>query len=239
MAGPGAQGLTAARAGGEGLCSKSGRVGHRARPRPPIHSPEAVLRGYLLLCGADTAPPGGRQSLQDIWTEPARDREPQRPHLFHPTLSASQHLPFSRSLDFRNLYEGRVPVPVCLHCGCQTRAAPTCPPCTSLPPLPPLSPVSSSRKARQRLASRGSRTQLPVPAAHSSRRLCPASPSSTPLRSCRGTARVGCSQLAGGPLRRGRAKAVVKSEWHETQGGPVLTLAAPLTHLMSPVTFNT
>ena len=110
---------------------------------------------------------------------------------------------------------------------------------TSLPPLPPLSPVSSSRKARQRLASRGSRTQLPVPAAHSSRRLCPASPSSTPLRSCRGTARVGCSQLAGGPLRRGRAKAVAKSEWHETQGGPALTLAAPLTHLMSPVTFNT
>lgn len=161
------------------------------------NSPEPVLRGHLLLRGADTAPPRGGQGLQDIWTEPAGDREPSTT----PALP-SQPLHTFPSSTLRNFQEGWVLLPVCLHCGRHCGAVVHSPPPqpSSAPCL--FSPVSSSRKARQRLASRGSRTQAPIPAAHSSRRLCPARPSSMCRRSCRGTARAGCSQLAGGPLWR-------------------------------------
>lgn len=159
-----------------------------------IDSPEPMLRGHLLLRGADAAPPGGGQRLQDIWTEPARDREPSK--------TPSQPLNTFPSSALRNFQEGWVPLPGCLRCGHQSwRCGPRPPPHPPSSPFP-LSPVSSSRKARQCLASRGSRTQPPAPAAHSSRRLCPARPSSMLLRSCRGMARVGCSQPAGGPLWR-------------------------------------
>lgn len=114
---------------------------------------------------------------------------------------------------------------------------------TGPPFLPPhsLSPVSSSRKARQRLASRGSRTQLPAPAAHSSRRLCPARPSSMQLRSCKGTARVGCSQLAGGPLWRKEAQSSGKEcEWHENhRGAPTLPWQWPYSLTRSPLSPST
>lgn len=61
----------------EGLCIQGGRVDERQPwPQPPPDSPESVLRGHLLLRGADTASPRGGQRLQDIWTEPVRDRGP-------------------------------------------------------------------------------------------------------------------------------------------------------------------
>lgn len=76
--GPGVQGPSGAGTHGE----RPVLPGQPSRPWPGSHllsnSPEPVLRGHLLLRGADAAPPGGGQGLQDIWTEPARAREPSK-----------------------------------------------------------------------------------------------------------------------------------------------------------------
>lgn len=136
---------------------------------------------------------GGRDCKTSGQSQPGPG-SPRRLYFFQPHLLTPSHPPTAQ------LWRGMRPV---------TQLSPPQAPGTghrgSAPGPPrsspfPLSPVSSSRKALQRLASRGSRTQLPTPATHSSRRLCAARPSSTLLRSCRGMARVGCSQPAGGPL---------------------------------------
>lgn len=217
---------------------REGPSRHRSQPWPPIDSPEPVLWGHLLLRGADTAPSGWGQRLQDIWKEPARDREPSEPppllpQPLHPSILSMLHV--SR---FQKLLQRMSPITYLSplwtpDMGKYDPLASTPP---SLPSPFPLSPVSSSRKARQSLAFRGSRTQLPALAAHSSRRLCPARPSSMPLRSCRGTASIGCSQLAGGPLWRVRGR---MGEKVRPTRGPDSSLATTLlTHLVSPVTLN-
>lgn len=143
---------------------------------------------------------GGRDCKTSGQSQPGTG-SPQRLRLFHPNLSTPSHPPrcgtSKRDGSCYRLSSLWAP-----HPALRSTAPPTQPPSSPCP----CSPVSSSRKARQRLASRGSRTQGPAPAAHSSRRLCPARPSSMCRRSCRGTARASCSQLAGGPLWRRRGQ---------------------------------
>ena len=139
---------------------------------------------------------GGRDCKTSGQSQPGTGN-PQRLRLFHPNLSTPSHPPCCRTSKrdgscYPSVFTAGATPGAAVH---SPRPQPPSSPC-------PFSPVSSSRKARQRLASRGSRTQAPAPAAHSSRRLCPARPSSMCRRSCRGTARAGCSQLAGGPLWR-------------------------------------
>lgn len=192
--GPGVQGPSGVGLLERGLCSQGSRPGlglaptssatHQSRCFGVTSSSVALM---LLLRV------GGRDCKTSGQSQPGPGR-PRRLYFFQPHLSTPSHPPTAQ------LWRGMRPV---------TQLSPPQAPGTghrgSAPGPPrsspfPLSPVSSSRKALQRLASRGSRTQLPTPATHSSRRLCAARPSSTLLRSCRGMARVGCSQPAGGPL---------------------------------------
>lgn len=153
-----------------------------------------ALMQFLWVRGRDCKTPGESQPETETLRGLCNPLPQPRPWLSSANPGPQKHLPVG-------LTEQEVPGPSTGEHQTEQQAPKASLPCHPSQRESP-SPVSSSRKARHCLASRGSSTQWPVPAAHSKRRLWPARPSSMPLRSCRGMARVGSSQLAGGPLWR-------------------------------------
>lgn len=203
---------------------------------PLLNSPEPVLRGHLLLRGAETAPPCGGQGLQDIWTEPAGDREPSTT----PALPSQPLHTFPSSM-LQNFQEGWVLLPVCLQCGRHAWCCGPQPPApASLLPLPLLT-GELLQEGPAALGLSGQQDTGPCPG-------CPLQPQAL---SCQ--AQLYVPQILQGngqgrlqPVSRGPAVETGRAEWQERvraeseRGGPGPSLAAaPPTHQISPVTFNT